>query len=233
MNTKELTKLAIATLEDMKGIDIQVIDVAGLTSVTDHLVICTGTSSRHVKAMAGEVVDKALAAKVRPLSAQGLEQGDWALVDLNGVVVHMMLASARATYQLEKLWDLGQAKPVLDEPKPVKKSPAKPAKPVKKAAPKAKSAAPKKPAATVKKAAAPAKPQAKAPATTKIKPTTIAKLKPGKLKAAPASPAAKAAPKAPASKLVKGVKVLKSVEAKSNAPAAKTAPKKAAAKKKA
>lgn len=228
MNTKELTKLAIATLEDMKGIDIQVIDVAGLTSVTDHLVICTGTSSRHVKAMAGEVVDKALAAKVRPLSAQGLEQGDWALVDLNGVVVHMMLASARATYQLEKLWDLGQAKPVLDEPKPAKKSPAKPAKPVKKAAAKAKPVAPKKPAA-VKKAAAPAKPQAKAPATTKIKPTTIAKLKPGKLKAAPASPAAKA----PASKLMKGVKVLKSVEAKSNAPAAKTAPKKAAAKKKA
>jgi ribosome-associated protein len=161
MNTNQLTKLAVAALEDVKGVDIQVIDVSGLTSVTDHLVIATGTSSRHVKALADSVIEKALEAGVRPLSSQGLEQGEWALVDLNGVVVHTLQASARAHYQLEKLWDLGQPKPVLDEPKPVKakaktKTPAKKAV-VKKAAPAKKAVATKKPAPAQKKAAPPAK----------------------------------------------------------------------------
>lgn len=167
MNTNQLTKLAVAALEDVKGVDIQVIDVSGLTSVTDHLVIATGTSSRHVKALADSVIEKALEAGVRPLSSQGLEQGEWALVDLNGVVVHTLQASARAHYQLEKLWDLGQPKPVLDEPKPAKakakttaktkaKTPAKKAV-VKKAAPAKKAVATKKPAPAQKKAASPAK----------------------------------------------------------------------------
>lgn len=160
MNTAQLTKLAIRALEDVKGIDLQVIDVSSLTSVTDHLLIATGTSSRHVKALASSVIDKALEAGVRPLSSQGLEQGEWALVDLNGVVVHVLQASSRAHYQLEKLWDLGQAKPVLGEAKvkaakkKAKASAAKPAAPVSKAVakPAAKKAAAVKPA--VKKAAA-------------------------------------------------------------------------------
>lgn len=163
MNTNQLTKLAVGALEDVKGVDIQVIDVSGLTSVTDHLVIATGTSSRHVKALADSVIEKALEAGVRPLSSQGLEQGEWALVDLNGVVVHTLQASARAHYQLEKLWDLGQPKPVLDEPKPAKakaktkaKTPAKKAA-VKKVAPAKKAVATKKPAPAQKKAAPPAK----------------------------------------------------------------------------
>ena len=160
MNTNQLTKLAISALEDVKGVDIQVIDVSTLTSVTDHLVIATGTSTRHVKALADSVIQKALEAKVRPLSSQGLEQGEWALVDLNGVVVHALQASARAHYQLEKLWDLGQAKPVLEEAKPAKKAAAKKIT--------AKSAG-KKPAAgkpAAKKAPA-KKPAAKAPAVKK------------------------------------------------------------------
>lgn len=163
MNTNQLTKLAVAALEDVKGVDIQVIDVSGLTSVTDHLVIATGTSSRHVKALADSVIEKALEAGVRPLSSQGLEQGEWALVDLNGVVVHTLQASARAHYQLEKLWDLGQPKPVLDEPKSAKakaktkaKTPAKKTV-VKKVAPAKKAVATKKPAPAKKKAASPAK----------------------------------------------------------------------------
>ena len=183
MNTNQLTKLAISALEDVKGIDVQVIDVTSLTSVTDHLVIVTGTSSRHVKALADSVIEKALEAGVRPLSSQGLEQGEWALVDLNGVVVHALQASARAHYQLEKLWDLGQAKPVLEAPKvakkpAVKKSAAKPA--AKKAA--AKKAPVTKPVA--KKSAA-KKPAAKAPSVKK----------PATKKAPAAKPAAKAAAK--------------------------------------
>lgn len=161
MNTNQLTKLVVSALEDVKGVDIQVIDVTSLTSVTDHLVIATGTSTRHVKALASGVIDKALEAGVRPLSSQGLEQGEWALVDLNGVVVHALQASSRAHYQLEKLWDMGQPKPVLDEPKAAKKKTKAAA--AKKAAPADKPAA-KKPA--VKKAAA-KKPATKKPAAKK------------------------------------------------------------------
>lgn len=178
MNTNQLTKLAISALEDVKGIDVQVIDVTSLTSVTDHLVIATGTSSRHVKALADSVIEKALEAGVRPLSSQGLEQGEWALVDLNGVVVHALQASARAHYQLEKLWDLGQAKPVLEAPKVAKKPAAK------KAAAKPATRKPDAKKAAVKKAPA-KKPAAKAPAVKKA----AAK------KATAAKPAAKAAVK--------------------------------------
>jgi ribosome-associated protein len=191
MNTNQLTKLAVAALEDVKGIDIQVIDVSGLTSVTDHLVIATGTSSRHVKALAQSVIEKALEAGVRPLSSQGLEQGEWALVDLNGVVVHTLQASARAHYQLEKLWDLGQPRPVLDEPKPAKKkakSKAKVVAPLKKA-PAKKVAAAKKPGPAAKKA----------PATKKLAPA--AKAAPRKVPAKPvAKPLSKPAVKKAAAK---------------------------------
>lgn len=154
MNTAQLTKLVVAALEDMKGINIELIDVAPLTTLAEHMVICTGNSNRHVKALADSVMEKAREAGVRPLTAQGLEQGEWALVDLNGTIVHILQASARATYQLEKLWDMGQPKPRLDEPAPPKKVQKKAAK---KAAgkPAAKAAAkPKSKAAPVKKPAA-------------------------------------------------------------------------------
>ncbi len=167
MNTVQLTKLAIAALEDMKGINIELIDVAPLTSIADHMVICTGTSNRHVKALADAVMEKAREAGVGWPRSQGLEQGDWALVDLNGTIVHIMLASARASYQLEKLWDLGQPKPRLDEVKKAKKLAKKMAKKAaKKSAPKpaaSKKPLPKKAAAKTmpKKKAASAKPAAK------------------------------------------------------------------------
>lgn len=153
MNSKQLAKLVIAALEDLKAIDLQVIDVGRLTSVTDYMVIVTGTSSRHVKALADTVIERALEAGMRPLSSQGLEQGEWALVDLNGVVVHSLQASARAHYQLEKLWDLGQPKPVLDEPRPAPKA---------KAAVGKKAAAAQKPAPTVTVATRKAAPKAAA-----------------------------------------------------------------------
>ena len=204
MTPAELTKLAIAALEDMKGINIEIIDVAPLTSIADHMVICTGTSNRHVKALADSVMQKASEAGVGWPRSQGLEQGDWALVDLNGTIVHIMQASARASYQLEKLWDLGQPKPRLDAVKKAKKLAKKMAKKAaKKSAPKsapskkpfAKKAAPK---VVTKKKAAVAKPVAKAAAK-----------KPVAKKAAAKKPVAKAvttkkavAKKAPAKKVV-------------------------------
>jgi ribosome-associated protein len=106
MKTPILTKLAVAALEDLKAQDIRVLDVKHVTTVTDAMIVCTGTSNRHVKSLAQNVVDKAKENGVRPLGVEGLDQGEWALVDLNGVVVHVMQAQARVFYQLEKLWDV-------------------------------------------------------------------------------------------------------------------------------
>ncbi|MES2684944.1 MAG: ribosome silencing factor [Pseudomonadota bacterium] len=219
MTPAELTKLAIAALEDMKGINIELIDVAPLTSIADHMVICTGTSNRHVKALADSVMKKASEAGVGWPRSQGLETGDWALVDLNGTIVHIMLASARATYQLEKLWDLGQPKPKLDAVKKAKKLAKKMAKKAgKKSAPKP--AANKKPGgkkvaakALPKKKAVPAKPAPKA-AVKKIaaKPVVKAAAK----KAVAKAPVKKvAAKKAPAKKIVVAKKPAPKAPAKS------------------
>ena len=188
MTPAQLTKLAIAALEDLKGSNIELIDVTPLTTIADHMVICTGTSNRHVKALADSVLEKAREAGVREINAEGLEQGEWALVDLNGTLIHIMQASARATYQLEKLWDLGQPKPRLDEPK------AKPA--AKKKAAKAKKAA--KPA--VKKSQA-KKPLAKKAVGKKLAPAAKGNKRGAKGPGKPLSkPAAKAAAKKVAAK---------------------------------
>lgn len=194
MTPAQLTKLAIAALEDVKGVNIELIDVAPLTSIADHMVICTGTSNRHVKALADHVMEKAREAGVKGINSQGLEQGDWALVDLNGTLVHVMQASARLTYQLEKLWDLGQAKPRLDEPKPAKaaKLKTKAAKPAAKPAAKAATKAPAKKSPAAK--AGTKKPAAKtgvkkAVAKTIVKagkaPARQVAVKPAKAKAVP------------------------------------------------
>jgi ribosome-associated protein len=104
-----LTALAVAALEDLKGLDIKVLDVRELTPITDHMVICTGTSNRHVKSLAENVMDKAKQKGYRPIGVEGLNEGEWVLVDLNGVLVHVMQAQPRLFYQLEKLWDMSQA----------------------------------------------------------------------------------------------------------------------------
>jgi ribosome-associated protein len=85
-----------------------VLDVRDLTVITDTMVICTGTSNRHVKSLAQNVLDEARAKGFRPIGVEGLAEGEWVLVNLNGVLVHVMQLQTRAFYQLEKLWDLGQ-----------------------------------------------------------------------------------------------------------------------------
>lgn len=104
--TQKLTRLALTAIEDLKGLDLRTLDVRGLTAITDAMVICTGTSSRHVKSIAEHVVEKVKGSGARPRGVEGLEQGEWVLVDLGAVVVHVMQLQARAFYQLEKLWDL-------------------------------------------------------------------------------------------------------------------------------
>lgn len=104
--TTDIATLAVAALEDLKGQDIKVLDVRGLTTITDTMVICTGTSSRHVRSLAQNVAEKSREAGHRPMGIEGLDESEWVLVDLGHVVVHVMQAQTRAFYQLEKLWDL-------------------------------------------------------------------------------------------------------------------------------
>ena len=104
MQSEQLVQVAIAALEDMKAQDIVSLDVREKTSVTDIMVIASGTSSRHVKSLADNVLEKVKQQGVRPLGSEGLEGGEWALLDLGDVVVHVMLPTTREFYDLERLW---------------------------------------------------------------------------------------------------------------------------------
>ena len=103
-----LLALAVDAVEELKGESVQILDVRELTTIADHMVICSGRSSRHVKRMGETVVTNAKQAGLSP-RVEGLEQAEWVLIDLNGVMVHIMQPVARAYYQLEKLWDMDAA----------------------------------------------------------------------------------------------------------------------------
>jgi ribosome-associated protein len=106
MNLEDLTELVADALNDLKAVDVHVIDVRDKTSVTDVMVVATGTSNRHVKSLADNVVTRAKEVDVRPLGEEGHDVGEWVLIDLGDVVVHVMQAEARNFYQLEKLWEV-------------------------------------------------------------------------------------------------------------------------------
>ncbi|MHA7814850.1 MAG: ribosome silencing factor [Pseudohaliea sp.] len=104
MNAEELRDLALAALEDLKGVNVVSIDVRDRTDVTDFLVVASGTSNRHVKSLSDSVIEKAKKADARPLGVEGQEGAEWVLVDLGDVVVHVMLPATRDFYDLERLW---------------------------------------------------------------------------------------------------------------------------------
>jgi len=100
-----LRDLAVHSLEEMKGIDIVTFDVRTITSIADYMIICTGRSTRHVKALGESVSVKAKQSKASFVHTEGQETNEWILVDLGDVIVHVMLAATREFYALEDLWE--------------------------------------------------------------------------------------------------------------------------------
>jgi ribosome-associated protein len=107
VTTATLRKSVIDALEELKAKDVREIDVRGKTSIADLLVIASGTSARHVKSIANEVTKFAKQAGVAPLGVEGEVEGEWVLVDLGDVIVHVMLPRIREFYGLERLWTVG------------------------------------------------------------------------------------------------------------------------------
>jgi ribosome-associated protein len=106
MQEVNVRQVVITALEDVKGNEITCIDVRQQTDITDYMIIVSGTSNRHVKALTRSVIDDAKAAGFEPIGVEGLEEGEWVLVDLVDVVVHVMLSATRDFYDIERLWTL-------------------------------------------------------------------------------------------------------------------------------
>ena len=101
-----LKTVVLDALDDMKALDVKFLDVRGLTDFADFMVIASGTSDRHVRSVAQRVVEKAKAAGFRPHGVEGQQDGDWVLIDLSEMIIHVMLPRVREFYGLEKLWDM-------------------------------------------------------------------------------------------------------------------------------
>jgi len=105
MNSEQVQQIAIDALNDLKALDLITFDVREMTSITDTMIICTGRSNRHVKSLAESVVKKAKECKLSYIKMEGEREGEWVIVDLADVVVHVMLPATREFYKLEDLWE--------------------------------------------------------------------------------------------------------------------------------
>ncbi len=104
MTPEALRDLVVDTLEDLKGRDLVTLPVADLTDITDYMILASGTSNRHVKALVDRLVETAKDAAHPPNGVEGRETNEWVLVDLGDVLVHVMQAETRKFYDLERLW---------------------------------------------------------------------------------------------------------------------------------
>ncbi|HST45906.1 MAG TPA: ribosome silencing factor [Luteimonas sp.] len=109
-----LLKAVQDAVGELKAVDVVEIDVRGKTSVCDYMVVASGTSTRHVKSIADEVVRFAKQLDCQPLGVEGAREAEWVLVDLGDVVVHVMLPRVREFYALERLWTVGDEPPDAD-----------------------------------------------------------------------------------------------------------------------
>jgi len=101
-----LKNVVLGALDDMKALEVRILDVRGLTDIADYMVIASGTSDRHVRSVAQRVVEKTKEAGFRPHGVEGQQDADWVLIDLHECIVHVMLPRVREFYGLEKLWDI-------------------------------------------------------------------------------------------------------------------------------
>lgn len=104
MDSQQLKAFVIDKIDDMKGRDIVTIDVTGKSTITDTMIICSGNSKRHVSSIAEHVVVETKQVGHAPSNVEGKETGEWVLVDLGDIIVHVMQDETRDFYQLEKLW---------------------------------------------------------------------------------------------------------------------------------
>ena len=102
-----LQDVVTAALDDMKAVNVKVLDVRGLTDIADTMIIASGNSDRHVKSIADRVIERAKESGFRPLGTEGARDGEWVLVDLQDIILHVMLPRVREFYGLERLWDNG------------------------------------------------------------------------------------------------------------------------------
>jgi ribosome-associated protein len=105
----DIRAIVLAALDDLKAREISEIDVRDKTSITDLIIVASGTSTRHVKSIADEVVRLAKRNQHAPLGVEGEREGEWVLVDLGDVIVHVMLPRVREFYGLERLWSVGRS----------------------------------------------------------------------------------------------------------------------------
>jgi len=103
-DTTHILEHILASLDDLKGLDVRTIEVSKVSDVTDHMVLASGTSNRHVRSLVNRVTEDLKEAGVRPLGVEGRETSEWVLVDYGDVVLHVMQAETRLFYDLERLW---------------------------------------------------------------------------------------------------------------------------------
>nr|WP_283106124.1 ribosome silencing factor [Shewanella glacialipiscicola] len=104
VQSAELKQFVVDKIDDLKARDVVVLDVSKQSNITDYMVICSGTSKTHVKAIAENLVVEAKKAGIPPLGVEGRESSEWVLVDMGDVILHVMQDQTREYYQLEKLW---------------------------------------------------------------------------------------------------------------------------------
>jgi ribosome-associated protein len=105
-----VVKVVESALDEMKALNVKVLNVHKLTDITDTMIIASGNSDRHVRSIADRVIEHAKKAGFRPMGVEGERDGEWVLVDLQDVIVHIMLPRVREFYRLESLWDVSEAR---------------------------------------------------------------------------------------------------------------------------